>query len=70
MLGNQIVKLLPSGGKMAVFVGTLAADNAAQRLLGIEDAIKGHNIEIITRKEDATDRANRTSKMCSTRMPI
>src|SRR6266516_2178014 len=26
-LGAQIVKLLPNGGKMAVFVGTLAADN-------------------------------------------
>jgi ribose transport system substrate-binding protein len=56
-LGAEIVKLLPSGGKMAVFVGTLAADNAAQRLKGIEEAIKGHNIEIVAKKEDATDRA-------------
>src|SRR3954452_8747480 len=27
-LGNKIVEMLPKGGKMAVFVGTLAADNA------------------------------------------
>jgi ribose transport system substrate-binding protein len=56
-LGREIVGLLPDGGKIAVFVGTLATDNAAQRLAGIEDAIKGHKIEIAARKEDATDRA-------------
>jgi ribose transport system substrate-binding protein len=56
-LGKEIVKLLPNGGKIAVFVGELAADNAAQRLGGIEDSIKGHNIDIIAKKEDHTDRA-------------
>ena len=62
-LGGQIVKMLPNGGKMAVFVGTLSADNAAQRLAGIEDAIKGHNIEIVAKKEDATDRAKARSNV-------
>ena len=57
MLGAEIVKLLPNGGKIAVFVGNFAADNAAQRLGGIEAAIKGKNIEIIAKKEDGTDRA-------------
>jgi len=52
VLGGEIVKLLPNGGKMAVFVGTFSADNAQQRLKGIEDTIKGHNIDIIARKED------------------
>ena len=47
----------PNGGKMAVFVGTLSADNAAQRLAGIQDAINGHNIEIVDKREDNTDRA-------------
>ena len=55
-LGEQVVKLLPSGGKMAVFVGTFSADNAKQRLDGVKDAIKGHNIEIVAQKEDQTDR--------------
>ena len=41
---------------MAVFVGTLSADNAAQRLQGIQDAINGHNIEIVDKREDNTDR--------------
>lgn len=54
-LGRQIVKLLPSGGKMAVFVGTFAANNASERLRGIEEEIKGKNIQIIARKEDNKD---------------
>jgi ribose transport system substrate-binding protein len=62
-LGAEIVKLLPNGGKMAVFVGTLSADNAAQRLGGIEEAIKGHNIDIVAKKEDATDRAKARSNV-------
>jgi len=55
-LGQEIVKLLPQGGDMAVFVGTLSADNAAQRLAGVENAIKDHNIKIVAKKEDETDR--------------
>jgi ribose transport system substrate-binding protein len=62
-LGEQIVKLLPDGGNMAVFVGTLSADNAAQRLQGIQDAIKGHNIEIVEKKEDNTDRSKARSQV-------
>jgi len=63
VLGGEIVKLLPEGGKMAVFVGTLAADNAAQRLKGIQDAIEGHKIEIVDRREDNTDRAKARSNV-------
>ncbi len=62
-LGGQIVKMLPNGGKMAVFVGSLSADNAAQRLAGIVEAIKDHNIEIVAKKEDATDRAKARSNV-------
>jgi len=62
-LGGQIVKLLPSGGKIAVFVGTFAADNAMQRLKGIQDAIAGHKIDIIDKREDNTDRAKARSNV-------
>jgi ribose transport system substrate-binding protein len=62
-LGAEIVKLLPKGGKMAVFVGTLSADNAAQRLKGIQDAIEGHNIQIVDKREDNTDRAKARSNV-------
>jgi ribose transport system substrate-binding protein len=63
VLGAQIVKLLPKGGKMAVVVGTLAADNAKQRLKGIEDAIAGHDIEIVDKREDNVDRAKARSNV-------
>lgn len=56
LLGQEIVKLLPTGGEIAVFVGTFAADNAAQRLKGVEDAIQGKDITIIDKREDQTNR--------------
>ncbi|WP_437670166.1 sugar-binding protein [Sorangium sp. So ce131] len=62
-LGAHIAKLLPDGGKMAVFVGTLSADNAKQRLQGIQDAIAGKNIEIVDKREDNTDRAKARSNV-------
>jgi ribose transport system substrate-binding protein len=63
VLGAEIIKLLPNGGKMAVFVGTLSADNATQRLKGIQDAIAGHKIEIVDKREDNTDRAKARSNV-------
>jgi ribose transport system substrate-binding protein len=63
VLGGQIVKLLPNGGKIAVFVGTLAADNAKERLRGIEDAIAQKKIEIVDKREDNTDRAKARSNV-------
>jgi ribose transport system substrate-binding protein len=63
VLGGEIVKILPSGGKMAVFVGTLSADNAVQRLKGIQEAIAGHKIEIVDKREDNTDRAKARSNV-------
>ncbi len=62
-LGGEIVKMLPNGGKMAVFVGTLAADNAKERLQGIEQAIAGKKIEIVDKREDNTDRAKARSNV-------
>ena len=62
-LGAHIVKLLPSGGKMAVFVGMFSADNAKQRLQGIQDAIAGKKIEIVDKREDNTDRAKARSNV-------
>ena len=62
-LGERIATLLPSGGKIAVFVGTLSADNATQRLNGIEAAIKDKKIEIVDKREDNTDRAKARSNV-------
>jgi len=62
-LGGEIVKLLPNGGKMAVFVGTLSADNAQQRLDGIKSVTTPAKIEIVDRREDNTDRAKARSNV-------
>ncbi|HVJ17239.1 MAG TPA: sugar-binding protein [Polyangiaceae bacterium] len=62
-LGERIAGLLPEGGKIAVFVGTLSADNASQRLAGIEAAIKDKKIEIVDKREDNTDRAKARSNV-------
>jgi ribose transport system substrate-binding protein len=62
-LGAEIVKMLPNGGEMAVFVGTLAADNAQQRFKGIEDVVTPANIKIVERREDGGDRGKARSNV-------
>jgi ribose transport system substrate-binding protein len=62
-LGERIVKILPDGGKIAIFVGSLSTDNASQRLAGVEAATKDHKIEIVDKREDNTDRAKARSNV-------
>jgi ribose transport system substrate-binding protein len=62
-LGERIAKILPDGGKIAIFVGSLSTDNASQRLAGIEAATKDHKIEIVDKREDNTDRAKARSNV-------
>jgi ribose transport system substrate-binding protein len=63
MLGGEIVKLLPKGGKIAMFVGTFSADNSAERVRGIQDAIATHNVTVVEKREDNTDRAKARSNV-------
>src|SRR3984885_2976562 len=44
--GEEINKALPSGGKVMMFVGTMDADNARERVEGIKQTI-GSNIQIV-----------------------
>jgi ribose transport system substrate-binding protein len=55
VLGGELKKLLPDGGKIAAFVGTLSADNASQRLKGVKDALVGTKLEVVMTKEDNKD---------------
>ena len=55
VLGENLKKILPDGGKVAAFVGTLAADNAKQRLDGIKAALAGSKVEVVVAKEDNKD---------------
>jgi ribose transport system substrate-binding protein len=57
ILGREIAKLFPQGGKMALFVGTFSADNARQRLDGLLKALSDAKVtfSIEARKEDNKD---------------
>lgn len=55
--GELIKKILPSGGKIVLFVGNLEAQNAQDRKKGIEQAIAGSGVEIIDTRTDSADRA-------------
>ena len=56
-LGGEIKKALPQGGKIALFVGSLDAQNAKDRISGIEEALKGSNVTIVDKRTDEADHA-------------
>jgi len=55
--GKLIKAALPNGGKIMVFVGTMDAQNAKERLTGIKQELTGSTVEIIDVRTDETDRA-------------
>jgi ribose transport system substrate-binding protein len=55
--GEELVRLLPDGGQVALFVGKLDVANARERKQGIEQVIEGHPIEIV---EVFTDEVQRS----------
>jgi ribose transport system substrate-binding protein len=61
--GEQIKKALPQGGKVMMFVGTMDADNARERVQGIKQAIAGTNIEIVDIRTDGVDFAKAKSNV-------
>jgi ribose transport system substrate-binding protein len=59
--GEQIKKALPNGGKVMLFVGTLDADNARERVQGIREVLAGTNIQILDVRTDQVDFAKAKS---------
>lgn len=53
--GQLLKEALPQGGKVVIFVGKLDAQNARERLHGIEEEIAGTKIEIIDKRTDDAD---------------
>lgn len=53
--GELIKKTLPDGGKIALFVGSMDAQNAKDRAQGIKDVIAGSNITIVGTFTDNAD---------------
>jgi len=64
--GKLIQEVLPDGGKIMVFVGTLDAQNARDRLKGIKDTIAEAKIDIIDVRTDETDRAKAKANVSDT----
>jgi ribose transport system substrate-binding protein len=54
--GELLKKVLPDGGKIMVFVGTLDAQNAHDRYEGLKQALEGSKVQIIDVRTDDTDR--------------
>jgi ribose transport system substrate-binding protein len=53
--GEEIKKALPNGGKVVMFVGTMDADNARERVQGIREALDGTKIQIADIRTDGVD---------------
>lgn len=53
--GQLLKEALPEGGKIVIFVGKLDAQNAKERLQGIESEIAGTKIEILDKRTDDVD---------------
>ena len=57
MAGGLLKQALPQGGKVMIFVGSADAQNAHDRITGVQDAIKGTKIQIIGTRTDDQDHA-------------
>jgi ribose transport system substrate-binding protein len=55
--GKLIKEVLPNGGKIMMFVGTMDAQNAKDRYTGITNELAGSNIQVIDVRTDETDRS-------------
>ena len=54
--GELIKQVLPDGGKIMIFVGSMDAQNAKERHQGIVEVLKGTKVEIVDVRTDETDR--------------
>ena len=55
--GKLIMKALPEGGKIMLFVGTMEAANAQERVRGIKEVLAGSKVEILDIRTDGGDQA-------------
>ena len=53
--GELIKKALPDGGKIMLFVGTMGAANARERVEGIRKVLEGTKVEIVDIRTDEVD---------------
>lgn len=53
--GELIIEALPDGGDIMLFVGTMGAANAQERVQGIRNVLEGGNINIVDVRTDEVD---------------
>jgi ribose transport system substrate-binding protein len=61
--GELVRKLLPNGGEIVAFVGTLDAQNAVERLRGLQEVIDGSGVYLRKVLTDETDRVRSKSNV-------
>jgi ribose transport system substrate-binding protein len=64
--GELVKKAIPQGGNIMLFVGKRDAQNAKERIQGVEEALKGTNIKILDVRTDDTDRVRAKQNVSDT----
>jgi ribose transport system substrate-binding protein len=64
--GGLIKKAIPGGGKIMIFVGKRDAQNAKERIQGLEEVLKGSNVSVIDVRTDDTDRVRASQNVADT----
>jgi len=66
MAAEELMKALPNGGKVEVFVGKADAQNAKDRYQGFLDGLKGSKIQVLGLLTDDTDRVRAKANVSDT----
>ena len=64
--GGLIKKAIPDGGKIMIFVGKRDAQNAKERIQGLEEVLKGSNVSVLDVRTDDTDRVRARQNVADT----
>jgi ribose transport system substrate-binding protein len=64
--GELIKKAVPNGGSIMLFVGKRDAQNAKERIQGVEETLKGTNIKVLDVRTDDTDRVRAKQNVADT----
>jgi ribose transport system substrate-binding protein len=64
--GELIKKAAPNGGSIMLFVGKRDAQNAKERIQGVEEALKGTSIKVLDVRTDDTDRVRAKQNVSDT----
>jgi ribose transport system substrate-binding protein len=64
--GELIKKAVPNGGNIMLFVGKRDAQNAKERIQGVEETLKSTNIKVLDVRTDDTDRVRAKQNVADT----